>query len=111
MSGKLRSVEINGWIVEVEVLDVAQRPHWEIRCSITRSKERAPHETRGHRFYVPPEVAEARQLDRLSRKNRYALLGSAARRIILRELDAIFSEPEGGLESLRPIGAEDLDGA
>jgi len=32
----------------------------------------------------------------------------AAKRIIMRELDEIFSEPEGGLEAVRPILAADL---
>ncbi len=32
----------------------------------------------------------------------------AAKRVVLRELDEIFAEPEGGLDSLRPLTASDL---
>jgi hypothetical protein len=32
----------------------------------------------------------------------------AVKRIVMRELAEIFSEPEGGLDSVRPISAADL---
>jgi len=32
----------------------------------------------------------------------------AAKRIVMREFDEIFSEPEGGLDAVRPILAADL---
>jgi len=100
-------VERDGWFIDIETLDVSARPNWEIRCRIRRSKE-TREEERGHRFFVSPEVSERCKLAELNRHEREKLMTQAAKRVILRELDEIFAEPEGGLDSLRPLTATDL---
>jgi hypothetical protein len=57
---------------------------------------------------VPEEVAERAGLDRLPPAKREEQMTRAAKRIVMRELAEIFSEPEGGLDSVRPISAADL---
>jgi len=102
-------VERHGWRVEIRPEPPQRRPDWEIRCEIVRTGERAS-ERRGHRFYVPPELAAEARLDELPEGRRLELLSLAAKRIVMRELEEIFAEPEGGLDSLRPIRAGDLRG-
>lgn len=104
-------VERDGWYVEIEVLDVAKRPHWEVRCGISRSREDGSEAAyRGNRLYVSPEIAESLRLDRLSDAKRRDRLGAAAKKLILREIEEIFSEPGGGLDALRPLTEADLKG-
>ena len=105
-NGFLR-VERDGWFIDIETLDVSERPNWEIRCRIRRSKE-TEEEERGHRFYVSPELSERYKLTELSEPQREKLMTQAAKRVILREFEEIFAEPEGGLDSLRPLTASDL---
>jgi hypothetical protein len=105
-NGFLR-VERDGWFIDIETLDVSERPNWEIRCRIRRSKE-SREEERGHRFYVSPELSERYRIAALSDQQRVKLMTQAAKRVILRDLDEIFAEPEGGLDSLRPLTASDL---
>lgn len=100
-------VERDGWFIDIETLDVSERPHWEIRCRIRRTKE-DEEEERGHRFFVSPELSDRYKLTELSDRDREALMTQAAKRVILRELEEIFAEPEGGLDSLRPLTASDL---
>lgn len=100
-------VERDGWFIDIETLDVSERPNWEIRCRIRRSNE-SHEEERGHRFYVSPELSERFSLAELPKAQRQTLMTQAAKRVILRELDEIFAEPEGGLDSLRPLTAADL---
>ncbi len=103
----LIKVERDGWIIDIETLDVSQRPHWEIRCLIRRRKENRDEE-RKHRFSVSPELAEKLKLATSSEARRHELLARAAKRVVLRELEEIFDEPEGGLDSLRALGESDL---
>ena len=100
-------VERDGWFIDIETLDVSERPNWEIRCRIRRSKEEREEE-RGHRFFVSAELSERYQLAKLSEPQREKLMTQAAKRVVLRELDEIFAEPEDGLDSLRPLTATDL---
>jgi hypothetical protein len=100
-------VERDGWFIDVETLDVSQRPHWEIRCLIRRRKDRRDEE-RKHRFYVSAELAEKLKLGDLPEARREDLLARAAKRVVLREFEEIFAEPEGGLDSLRPLNEADL---
>jgi hypothetical protein len=100
-------VERNGWFIDIEPLDVSRRPNWEIRCLIRRKRERKEEERR-HRFVVSGELAERFRLDTLPESRREERLVKAAKRVILRELDEIFSEPEGGLDSVRSLEEPDL---
>lgn len=100
-------VERDGWFIDIETLDVSERPNWEIRCLIRRSKEQREEE-RGHRFFVPPELSDRFRLAELAESVRKKLMAQAAKRVILRELEEIFSEPEGGLDSVRPLTESDL---
>jgi len=100
-------VERDGWFIDIETLDVSERPNWEIRCRIRRSKEEREEE-RGHRFFVSAELSERYKLNQLSQQQREKLMTQAAKRVVLRELDEIFAEPEGGLDSLRALTASDL---
>jgi len=102
-------VERHGWRVEIRPDEPRKRPQWEIRCEIYRAREgERQRERRGHRFYVSPDLAAETGLDRMPSARRRDRLWLAAKRIIMRELDEIFSEPEGGLEAVRPILAADL---
>jgi hypothetical protein len=100
-------VERDGWFIDIETLDVSRRPHWEIRCLIRRKKDRREEERR-HRFYVAEELAEKLKLGSLSEAKREDLLARGAKRVVLREFQEIFAEPEGGLDSLRPLTESDL---
>jgi len=100
-------VERDGWFIDIETLDVSQRPHWEIRCLIRRRKENLEEE-RKHRFYVTAELWENLKLGTLPEARREDLLARAAKRVVLREFEEIFAEPEGGLDSLRPLEEADL---
>lgn len=100
-------VERDGWFIDIETLDVAQRPNWEIRCLISRSREESQ-EQRRHRFYVSPELSEEIGLAKLPETRRQEQMERGAKRVILRELEAIFAEPEEGLDSVRPLRAIDL---
>jgi hypothetical protein len=107
MTIKTIRVEIHGWYVTIEVRDVSKRPNWEVRVSITRMKEDSK-EHRGHRFYVAPEVASKLKMDKWAKQKLTTVLSQGAKRVILREFDDIFSEPEGGLDSLRLLAEADL---
>ncbi len=100
-------VEKDGWFIDIETLGVSQRPHWEIRCLIRRRKDQSD-EQRKHRFYVSVELAEKVKLGTLPETRREDLLAKAAKRVVLREFSEIFAEPEGGLDSLRPLTEADL---
>jgi hypothetical protein len=100
-------IEKDGWFIDVETLDVSQRPHWEIRCLIRRRKDPLDEERR-HRFYVSADLAEKLKLGALPEARREDLLARAAKRVILREFAEIFAEPEGGLDSLRPLTEADF---
>jgi hypothetical protein len=100
-------VERHGWYVTIEIQEVSKRPNWEIRVRIIRSKE-GKTERRGHRFHVSPELAEKLQIDRWSDAKRKEVFAGGAKKVILRELVEIFAEPEGGLDSLRPLNEMDL---
>lgn len=102
-------VERNGWFIDIEPLDVSRRPQWEIRCRIRRTRDREEEEEeRKHRFVVTEELAERFRLDALSEPRREERLLKAAKRVILRDFDEIFSEPAGGLDSLRSLAEPDL---
>lgn len=103
----MAKVERDGWFIDIETLDVSQRPHWEIRCLIRRRKEDCEEERR-HRFYVSAELGETLKLEALPEARREDLLARAAKRVVLREFEEIFAEPEGGLDSLRPLREADL---
>lgn len=107
LGSRLMKVERDGWFIDVETLDVSRRPHWEIRCLIRRRKDDRD-EQRRHRFYVSEELAEKHKLGALPEARREDLLSRAAKRVILREFEEIFAEPEGGLDSLRPLTEGDL---
>jgi hypothetical protein len=107
MSDKPIIVEISGWYVTVDVRDVSKRPNWEIRVNISRSKENR-RERRGHRFYVAPDLSRDLGVDKWSDTKRWAVLSQAAKKVILRDFEEIFSEPEEGLDSLRPLTEVDL---
>lgn len=100
-------VERDGWFIDIETLDVSQRPNWEIRCRIRRRKNEREEE-RGHRFFVSRELSARYKLDELSASQREKLMSQAAKRLVIKELDEIFAEPEGGLDSLRPLTASEL---
>ncbi len=100
-------VEKDGWFIDIETLAVSQRPHWEIRCLIRRRKDQRD-EQRKHRFYVSAELAEKMKLGTLPESRREGLLAKAAKKVVLREFSEIFAEPEGGLDSLRPLTEADL---
>lgn len=100
-------VERDGWFIDIETLDVSRRPHWEIRCLIRRRKDDRD-EVRRHRFYVGQELGDRLKLDSLSEGRREDCLARAAKDVILREFEEIFAEPEGGLDSLRPLSASDI---
>lgn len=102
-------VERDGWFIDIETLDVSKRPHWEIRCLIRRRKGERQEERR-HRFYVSPELAEKVKLEGLPRARREEILFRAAKKVVLREFAEIFAEPEGGLDSLRPLTPSDFEG-
>jgi hypothetical protein len=104
---KSLNVEIYGWYVSINVKDVSKRPHWEIRVNISRSKENR-RERRGHRFNVAPELAEKLKIDKWSDTKRRDLFSQAAKKVIIRDFHEIFSEPEEGLDSLRPLTEADL---
>lgn len=110
MGKGLLKVERDGWLIDIETLDVGQRPHWEIRCRIRRKKQ-GKVEERKHRFFVPEDLENRLKLGALSEARREERLVRAAKSVILRELDEIFSEPEGGLDSLRPLTEKDLLGS
>ena len=93
--------------MEIAPEEPRKRPAWEIRCEITRSNE-TESEWRGHRFFVPDAVADEVGLDRMPPAKREERMCRAAKRIVMRELAEIFAEPEGGLDSVRPISAGDL---
>jgi len=101
------NVEIYGWYVTIEILDLAKRPNWEIRVKIIRSKE-SRRESRGHRFFVGPDLAEELNIDKWTDSKRESLFSRGAKEVILREFEDIFSEPEDGLDSLRSLKEEDL---
>ena len=100
-------VEIYGWYVTIEVLDLSKRPNWEIRVKISRCKK-SRRETRPHRFYVSSDLAEKLRIDKWSEAKRQSLFSRGAKEVILRHFEEIFSEPEGGLDSLRPLSEADL---
>jgi len=100
-------VERNGWFIDIEPLDVSRRPNWEIRCLIRRKRERQEEERR-HRFVVAGDLADRFRLDALPESRREERLVQAAKRVILRDFEEIFSEPEGGLDSVRPLEERDL---
>jgi hypothetical protein len=106
MASELK-VEREGWFIDIETLGVSQRPHWEIRCLIRRRKDQRVEE-RKHRFYVSAELEEKLRLGALPEARREDLLSRAAKKVVLREFEEIFAEPEGGLDSLRPLGESDL---
>ncbi|HSF19371.1 MAG TPA: hypothetical protein VLK65_27855 [Vicinamibacteria bacterium] len=103
----IQKVERDGWFIDIETLDVSRRPDWEIRVLIRRRKEDRE-EQRRHRFYVPKELSGKIKLDSLKEARREERLARAAKRVILREFNEIFAEPEGGLDSLRPLTESDL---
>jgi hypothetical protein len=100
-------VERDGWFIDIETLEVSRRPHWEIRCLIRRRKDDRE-EVRRHRFYVGQDLGDRLKLDSLTEGRREDCLARAAKVVILREFEEIFSEPEGGLDSLRPLGESDI---
>ena len=100
-------VERDGWFIDIEPHEVSERPHWELRLTITRTKERLE-ERRGHRFTVAPELSARYKLSELKDNERETLLVRAAKNVILREMDEIFAEPEGGLDSVRPLRETDF---
>jgi hypothetical protein len=100
-------VERDGWTIDIRPLEVSQRPHWEIRCLIRRQKQDRVDERR-HRFFVDEDVGNRLGLGALSEARREDRLVRAAKNVILREFEEIFSEPEGGLDSLRPLTEKDL---
>jgi hypothetical protein len=110
MARGLQKVERDGWFIDIETLDVSKRPHWEIRCLIRRRKDQREEE-RKHRFYVSPEIEEKLKLklEAIPEARREDLLARAAKKVVLREFEEIFAEPEGGLDSLRPLTRADLD--
>ena len=103
----MAKVERDGWFIDIETLEVSQRPHWEIRCLIRRRKDHRE-EQRKHRFYVSMELEEKLKLGALPEARREDLLARAAKRVVLREFEEIFAEPEGGLDSLRRLEEADL---
>jgi hypothetical protein len=107
MAKGLQKVERDGWFIDIETLDVSKRPHWEIRCLIRRRKDQREDE-RKHRFYVSAELEEKLKLEALPEARREDRLARAAKKVVLREFEEIFAEPEGGLESLRPLREADL---
>ncbi len=107
MANDFIRVERDGWFIDIETLDVSERPDWEIRCCIRRSKEQLE-EQRGHRFVVSRELSKRFKLGALPEERRMELLSQAAKRVILREIDEIFEEPEEGLDSVRRLTASDL---
>ncbi len=100
-------VERDGWFIDIETLDVSQRPHWEIRCLIRRRKDDRD-EQRKHRFSVSADLSDKLKLGDLSEAKREDILARAAKRVVLREFAEIFAEPEGGLDSLRPLAESDF---
>ncbi len=107
MASDFIRVEQDGWCIDIETLDVSERPDWEIRCRIRRSKEQLE-EQRGHRFVISRELSERFKLGSLPEAQRMKLLTQAAKKVILREIDEIFNEPEEGLDSVRSLTASDL---
>ena len=108
MSRDLIKVERDGWFIDIENLDVDRRPGLEIRVLISRKNERV-REQRTHRFYVSPEVDERFALEKLPDAKLDEMLMQGVKRVVLRELDEIFQEPEDGLDSVRPLGESDLN--
>lgn len=110
MTNGVIKVERDGWFIDVETLDISARPNWEIRCRIRRSRhsEDEREEQRGHRFFVSPELSARYRLAELSESQREKLMTQAAKRLVLKELDEIFAEPEDGLDSLRPLTETEL---
>jgi hypothetical protein len=100
-------VERNGWFIDIEPLDVSRRPNWEIRCLIRRKRENQVEE-RKHRFIVSGELSERFRLDGLPDSRREERLLKAAKRVILKDFDEIFSEPAGGLDSVRFLEEPDF---
>ena len=76
MGNRLIKVERDGWFIDIETLDISERPNWEIRCRIRRSKEERDEE-RGHRFFVSTELSERYKLAELSQQQREALMTQA----------------------------------
>lgn len=107
MATKSINIEKHGWYVTIDILDVSKRPNWEIRVRITRSRE-GQKDIRGHRFYLSSELVERLGLEQWSYEKRRGVLSDGAKRVILREFNEIFAEPEGGLDSLRPLKEVDL---
>lgn len=107
MAQDVLKVERDGWFIDIETLDVSRRPHWEIRVLIRRRKDQDEEERR-HRFYVTRELADRFELDGMKEVRRDDRLARAAKKVILREFAEIFAEPEGGLDSLRPLTENDL---
>lgn len=107
MGNAVLKVERDGWFIRIESLDVCQRPYWEIRCRIRRQKQDRVDE-RKHRFFVNEELGNRLGLDSLTESRREDRLVRAAKTVILREFEEIFAEPEGGLDSLRPLTEKDL---
>ena len=107
MANDFIRVERDGWFIDIETLDVCERPDWEIRCRIRRSNDDLE-EQRGHRFVVSRELSDRYDLGGLAEERRMKLMTQAAKRVILREIDEIFDEPEEGLDSVRALTASDL---
>ena len=81
MANDFIRVERDGWFIDIETLDLSERPDWEIRCRIRRSKEKLE-EQRGHRFIVSRELSERFKLGSLPEERRMELLTQAAKRVI-----------------------------
>lgn len=109
MSDKRLNVEVYGWYVTIEVRDVSKRPNWEIRVGINRYKEKR-RDHRGHRFYIEPALSEKLSIEEWTDAKRRAVLLQGAKKVIVREFEEIFSEPEEGLDSLRQLTEADLSG-
>ena len=101
-------LEIHGWHVKVDVIDLSRRPVWEMRCEITRSREMGPEEQRGHRFYIDDDAAERLEFDDWPDEQRRDRMCRAVKRFLLQDMDEAFAGPEGGLDSRRPLDEADL---
>ena len=101
-------LEIHGWHVRVNVIDLSRRPVWEMRCEITRSREMGPEERRGHRFFLDDDAAERLEFDAWPDEQRRDRMCRAVKRFLLRDMEEAFADPEGGLDSRRPLQESDL---
>ncbi len=101
-------VERDGWFIDIEPLEVSERPNWEMRCLIQRSTEDGKREQRHNRFFVPSELATKLGLAELSEEDRREALARGAKHIIMREIEEIFAEPEDGLDSVRALTEKEL---